>query len=69
MERFVSSSCVGEVCSLCGAPATHKVGEEIAHDDPAWQRVLGHTILTRHNYTAYVCCEHFRAIFGNAVTC
>lgn len=69
MEHFISDTCEGEICSFCGAPATHKVGEEIAGDDPAWKTVLGHTILTRHNYTAYVCCEHFRAIFGSAVPC
>lgn len=69
MEHFISSACEGEICSLCGAPATHKVGEEIARDDLAWKTVLGHTMLTRHNYTAYVCCDHFRAIFGSAVPC
>lgn len=70
MEHFVSATCEGETCSMCGAPATHKVGEEIARDDPtAWRDVLGHTLLTRHNFTAYVCCEHFRAIFGRAVPC
>jgi hypothetical protein len=48
MEHFVSASCVGEKCSMCHSPATHKVGEEIPHDDPNQMR---------HNYTAYVCCE------------
>ena len=42
---------------MCGAPATHKVGEEILWDDP-------HKM--RHNLTAYVCCAHFTAIFGAA---
>ena len=60
MEHFVSDSCEGEVCSMCADPATHKVGEEIPSDDPE---------LMRHNYTAYVCCKHFRAIFGSAVPC
>ncbi len=70
MTHFVSSSCEGEKCSMCGAPAAHKVGEEIAGDDPtAWQTVLGHDLQIRHNYTAYVCCTHFRAIFGAAVPC
>ena len=59
-KHFVSGSCGGESCSMCGAQATHKVGEEIQWDDP--QQL-------RHNFTAYVCCDHFRAIFGSAVPC
>lgn len=58
--HFISSSCVGERCSLCGAPATHKVGEEIPWDDPNQ---------IRHNFTAYVCCEHFTQIMGKATGC
>jgi hypothetical protein len=61
MEHFVSASSQGCKCRICGAPATHKVGEEIANDDPS------HGL--RHNYTAYVCCEHFHMIFGEAVLC
>jgi len=53
--HFVSKSCKGENCRVCGAPATHKVGEEIAHDDPNQ---------ARHNLTAYVCCKDFRTIMG-----
>lgn len=60
MSHFVSLSCEGETCTLCGAPATHKVGEEILWDDP---------VKNRHNLTAYVCCTHFREIFGAAVPC
>jgi len=59
MEHFISSTCEGEKC-FCGEPATHKIGEEIPHDDPSQMR---------HNYTAYVCCEHFRQLFGEAVQC
>src|SRR5581483_1814288 len=51
----VSESCKGEKCRICGQPATHKVGEEIPHDDP---------FPDRHNWTAYVCCEDFTVIFG-----
>jgi len=40
--------------------ATHKVGEEIPHDDPNPHR---------HNLTAYVCCLHFQQIMGPAVLC
>ena len=66
MSHFVSVSCQGERCEMCieldqdGRPATHKVGEEIPHDDP---------FPNRHNLTTYVCCEHFRLIMGNAVPC
>lgn len=62
MDHFVSASCEGEYCSLCEGivPATHKVGEEIMSDDPNSYR---------HNYTAYVCCKHFKAIFGRIVPC
>lgn len=35
---------------MCREPATHKVGEELFHDDPNPYR---------HNLTAYVCCWHF----------
>ena len=59
MEHFVSESCKGECCTICNDPVTHKVGEEIPHDDPD----------TRHNYTAYVCCDCFRTIFGGEVMC
>ncbi len=53
--HFVSASCDGERCRVCGKPATHKLGEEILHDDPN---------PARHNLTAYVCCQHFREIVG-----
>lgn len=56
VNHFVSKTCIGEPCAVCAFPAAHKVGEEIAHDDP--QPV-------RHNLTAYLCCLHFSAIMGN----
>lgn len=59
--HFVSTTCVGERCRMCWSPATHKVGEEIASDD-----TIGNN---RHNFTAYVCCNCFRIIFGDAVFC
>jgi len=52
-----SATCAGETCSLCGAPAEAKVGEEIAHDDP-------HPM--RHNLTAYICAKHFADLMGPA---
>lgn len=58
MNHFVSASCRGERCR-CGRPATHKVGEEIAHDDPDQNR---------HNLTAYVCCIQFQQIMGDSFT-
>jgi hypothetical protein len=52
-QHFVSATCRGERCAVCGDPATHKVGEEIAHDDPT---------PIRHNLTAYLCCAEFEAV-------
>jgi hypothetical protein len=57
-ETFVSATCGGEKCSICGAPAAAKVGEEIAFDDP-----MPH----RHNLTAYICADHLDWIFTNRV--
>ena len=34
MKHFISASCGGEVCR-CGTKATHKIAEEIPHDDPS----------------------------------
>ena len=52
-KEFISRCCIGEKCSVCGNPATDKIGEEIMPDDP-------HPI--RHNLTAYVCKNHFNMI-------
>src|SRR3989344_2692973 len=60
VTHFISASCQGEKCQICGQTATHKVGEEIAPDDP---------LPERHNYTSYVCCQHFHMIMGPAVPC
>jgi hypothetical protein len=49
-----SASCDGERCTLCGAPADLKVGEEIMHDDP---------MPSRHNWTAYICAPCGRRLF------
>ena len=32
--HFVPASCEGNLCSVCKAPAMHKLGEEIPHDEP-----------------------------------
>lgn len=29
MTHFISASCEGSLCSVCKAPSTHKLGEEI----------------------------------------
>jgi hypothetical protein len=71
MTRFVSATCQGERC-FCGAPAEHKVGEQIPDDDPRfsddWH--VAHGLRLRgapfHELTAYVCHEHFRQIMGPA---
>jgi hypothetical protein len=52
---FVSGCCKGEICSVCGKPATNKLEETIFYDDPNKMR---------HPLTAYVCREHFRMIVG-----
>jgi hypothetical protein len=39
-----------EKCRVCMLQATHKVGEYTTQD--------------RHEFTAYLCCEHFGAIMG-----
>lgn len=54
---WISATCGGEWCRMCGKPAVAKVGEEIAHDDP---------MPVRHNLTAYVCSQHFVEILGPA---
>lgn len=59
-QHFVSRSCIGMTCHICGRLATHKVGEEIPSDDPN---------PVRHNLTAYVCCSHFTMLLGPATPC
>ncbi|MBP6860705.1 MAG: hypothetical protein KBC38_04065 [Candidatus Pacebacteria bacterium] len=55
----VSECCEGEICHInsCAKPASHKIGEEIHDDDP---------YPGRHNFTAYVCCDHLAEVFGTA---
>ncbi len=56
-EPWVCPYLEGARCSVCRKRATHKIGEEKCHDDP-----FPH----RHNFTNYVCCEHFRMVLGEA---
>lgn len=53
--HFVPEWCFGEACRICDQPASHKVEESMADN--------------RHPFTAYVCCEHFAMIMGDAVFC
>jgi hypothetical protein len=57
--HFISGSVAGEACRICCDPAVHKIGEEIAWDDPRRRR---------HNLTPYVCCGCFRMIFGRSAS-
>jgi len=59
-SHFISESCEGELCRICHEPATHKLGEEIMHDDPN---------PNRHNLTAYVCCKHWKMVLGDYTGC
>lgn len=55
---FVSKTCEGELCSVCRAPAKHKMEETIAFDDPN---------PARHPLTAYVCRKHFNFIMNGGL--
>lgn len=57
--HFVSATCAGVMCRICGQQATHKIGEEQGFDDTR----------IRHTLTAYVCCEHFTLVMGAATGC
>lgn len=76
----VAESCGGEICSVkgCDRESTHKLGEEIPHDEPCSvcggpggndECVIAHGFNNRHNLTAYVCCGHFKMIVGKAAPC
>ena len=48
---------MAEPCRLvdCSESATHKVGEEMPP----------HQMRRFHNLTSWLCCEHFKAVFGH----
>jgi hypothetical protein len=80
MSHFVSKSCEGETCRMCGRQATHKVAEDLPYDYPgnhpdplvnAREMAVLRRLpdLLRFELTAYVCCEHFWRILGPAVEC
>lgn len=64
--HVVSPCCGGEFCGICyragkgKVDATHKVGEEQLPGEPEE---------IRHNWTQYVCCQHFQEIFGLGPEC
>ena len=65
VPHFVSASCKGEKCPICHrsgiiSDASHKVGEEIPHDDPNQMR---------HNLTQYLCCNCYSMVMGRATGC
>lgn len=64
--HFVSGCCEGVKCRICEMPATHKVSEVIFADEPMpIFNINGKEIPgSRHEYTAYVCCDCFKMIFG-----
>lgn len=51
----MSMHCEGERCTMCNAPATHKVAEVVFDDDP-----LPH----RHELTSYLCTPCFNTVMG-----
>jgi hypothetical protein len=55
--HFVPDSAEGEWCSVCKAPAKHKVEEDIPYFDKPGQ-------IVRHPLTTYLCCEHFSQLMG-----
>lgn len=65
-SHFVSAACKGERCR-CNAEATHKVAEEVPHDEPVRVDKVGADIYISHvrmGMSAYVCCAHFKEIFA-----
>jgi hypothetical protein len=67
--HFISATTEGETCTMCGLPATHKLGEQIPPDDPSLENTITFPMSARHNLTAYVCCFHFTAVLGPATGC
>lgn len=73
MTHFVSASCDGNLCSVCKAPATHKLGEEIMHDEPcmscgtSWKQVddeIGHLFIPPPK-GAEVCADWYHHVRGS----
>jgi hypothetical protein len=60
VKHFVSLSCRGERCRVCGNAASHKMEETIFEDDPKQ---------IRHPLAAYLCCDCFTLVVGQAAGC
>lgn len=67
-KHKVSIYCGSEKCH-CGQAVTHKIGEEILDIAPnnldADETLMWNFKNLRHNFTAYVCCEHFNYAVRN----
>ena len=67
--HFISTACINEKCSMCKKQATHKVSEEIIFDNTSEYSAYTISEGMRHPFTNYVCCKHFKMIFGKGVDC
>jgi len=58
VTHIVPEYTIGEKCSQCGNPASHKVAEEarMVFDKPGQ--------VVRHAFTTYLCCRCFSALMG-----
>lgn len=73
MKHEIAPSIRGCLCSLCGEPAAHKVGEESCGppvsplptaEQAADYYLTGQTPPNFHNLTNWLCCRHFAAVMG-----
>jgi hypothetical protein len=69
IPHLIDPSYVGEKCSMCKRPASHKV-EQCA--DEAVSRIMvegKEIVLPHHPLTNWVCCRCFKKIMGWIVKC
>jgi hypothetical protein len=69
IPHLVPEWCLGEKCSMCKKPASHKVYQD--SDEAVTKHEFdGKTVeVPHHPLTAYVCCRCFRKIMGPIVWC
>lgn len=62
VTHIVPDYTIGEKCSSCGKPASHKVAEEarMVFDKPGQ--------VVRHPFTTYLCCHCFSALMGSSAS-
>lgn len=62
VTHIVPDYTIGEKCSSCGKPASHKVAEEarMVFDKPRQ--------VVRHPFTTYLCCHCFSALMGSSAS-